>query len=85
MKKIRHEIYESNAITNDQVIDIVEKNIAEALINLDHGYSLLCEKYDGTEFVQFYSGHGMAVRDVAEYLGLDVQFDPLTNEDLYKE
>lgn len=86
MKKLRQAVYESNANTQDSVLEVVEETIREVLKELDNRASILCEKYDGTnEFVHFFAGQGMNCRDVAQELGINIDFDPLTNDDLYRD
>ncbi len=86
MRRLRHEIYESNGHTKDQILEVVEQVISDVLKNLDHQSSMLSEKYEGdNELSHYYMGKGMSLRDAARELGVDVDFDPLTNDDLYKD
>ncbi len=82
MRKLRQEVYESNAISRDQILNVVESVISDVLKDLDHDASYRCEKNGGvTELVHYYSGKGMSLRDVADRLGVDVDFDPLTKRE----
>ncbi len=82
MNRLRIAVYESNATTPDQILEVVEELICSTLEKLDDQASILCEKHDGaTEIVHYYMGKGMNCREIAAELGLKMKFDPLSGQE----
>ncbi len=77
MNRLKTALIEANISQPDKVLKVVEEVFCEGLLFLDDQSSVLSEKYDGaSDLAHYYMGKGMSLRDIAEYMGVIVDWKP---------
>ncbi len=85
MKKLKAALLEGDVKNPDKVLRIVEEVLGESLKDLNDQASILCEKHDGaSDLVHYYAGQGVGYMNVAEDLGMVVEWRPKRSYDDYR-